>query len=83
MSCEKPGTPPAGLLFCNRRLRRNGGSILAFLRHELGPAELQGLNMLSGQSRPESGQTRLPLSTWVIPVITCVIVLLAVAAALA
>ena len=39
--------------------------------------------MLSGPSRPESGQTPLPLSTWVIPVVTCVILLLAVATALA
>ena len=41
---------------------------------------LQGLSMLSGQSRPESGGTQLPLTTWIIPVVTCVIVLLAVAA---
>jgi hypothetical protein len=46
-----------------------------------GITELQGLSMLSGQSRPESGETQLP--TWIIPVVTCVIVLLAVATALA
>jgi hypothetical protein len=44
---------------------------------------LQGLSMLSGQSRPESGETQLPLTTWIIPVVTGVIVLLAVAIALA
>ena len=39
--------------------------------------------MLSRHSRPESGQRPLPLSTWIIPVVTCVILLLAVATALA
>ena len=39
--------------------------------------------MLRGQSRPESGDTRLPVSTWAIPVLTVLIVLLAVATALA
>ena len=39
--------------------------------------------MLSGQRRPESGETQLPLTTWIIPVVTGVIVLLAVATALA
>jgi hypothetical protein len=39
--------------------------------------------MLIGQSRPESGETQSPLSTWIIPVVTCVILLLAVATALA
>jgi hypothetical protein len=39
--------------------------------------------MLSGQIRPESGETQLPLTTWIIPVVTGVIVLLAVAIALA
>ena len=48
-----------------------------------GITELQGLSMLSGQSRPESGETQLPLTTWIIPVVTGVIVLLAVATALA
>jgi len=48
-----------------------------------GIAASQGLSMLSGQSRPESGETQLPLSTWIIPVVTCVILLLAVATALA
>jgi len=43
-----------------------------------GIAELPGLSMLNGRRRAESGQTQLPLSTWVIPVI----VLLAVATAL-
>jgi hypothetical protein len=48
-----------------------------------GIAVLPGLSMLSGQSRPESGRIQLPLSTWIIPVVTCVILLLAVATALA
>jgi hypothetical protein len=48
-----------------------------------GIAGLPGLSMLGGQSRPESGQTQLPLSTWVVPAVTFVIVLLAVATALA
>ena len=47
-----------------------------------GIAALPGLSMLSGRSRPESGRIEL-LSTWVIPVVTCVILLLAVATALA
>jgi len=46
-----------------------------------GIAGLQGLSMAS-DFHPES-RTRLPLSTWAVPVVTCVIVLLAVAAALA
>jgi hypothetical protein len=48
-----------------------------------GIAGLPGLSMLSGQSRPESGRIQLPLSTWIIPVVTGVILLLAVATALA
>lgn len=48
-----------------------------------GIAGLPGLNMLSGYSAQESGRTQLPLSTWVIPVVTFVILLLAVATALA
>lgn len=48
-----------------------------------GMAVLQGLSMLSRQSRPESGETQLPLTTWIIPVVTGVIVLLAVVTALA
>ena len=39
--------------------------------------------MLTGASRLESGKTRLPVSSWVIPIVTGLIVLLAVATALA
>jgi hypothetical protein len=39
--------------------------------------------MLSGQSRAESAQPQLPPSSWIIPVLTVVIVLLAVATAVA
>jgi hypothetical protein len=65
--------------------RRRGTEARAsrFYRMTWGIAVLQGLSMLSGRSRPESGQTQLPLSTWIIPVVTGVIVLLAVATALA
>ena len=64
-----------------RAERRLGAGVLIHMNW--GIAELQGLSMLSGQIRPESGETQLPLTTWIIPVVTGVIVLLAVAIALA
>ena len=39
--------------------------------------------MLRRQSRLESGETSLPVSSWAIPILTGLIVLLAVATALA
>jgi hypothetical protein len=48
-----------------------------------GIAGLPGLSMLSDHRVQDSGQMQLPFSTWVIPVVTCVILLLAVATALA
>jgi hypothetical protein len=39
--------------------------------------------MSSGKSRLENGDKRLPVSSWVIPILTGLIVLLAVATALA
>jgi hypothetical protein len=83
MSCKKPGTPPPGFFFesAPRAERRLGACVLT--RMTWGIAVLQGLSMLSGPSRPESGDTPLPLITWVIPVVTGVIVLLALATALA
>jgi hypothetical protein len=86
MSCEKPGIPPPGFflqLAMESTRPGNSGPRLAFLNITWGIAVLQGLSMLSGQRRPESGEMQLPLSTWVISVVTCIIVLLAVATALA
>jgi hypothetical protein len=48
-----------------------------------GVAGLQEIQMLSGHNRAERGPDKLPLSSWAIPILTCLIVLLAVVAALA
>jgi hypothetical protein len=43
---------------------------------------LSGKNMLSGQ-RVERGKRKLPASSWAISILTCIILLLAIATALA
>jgi len=73
MSCKKPGCPAhAGFLF-GERLHRPG---VFFTMTQ------SGTNMPSGH-RVERGNRKLPASSWAISILTCIILLLAIATALA